>query len=191
MAKRARASRQQRVTGEAARRAAAVLRLAQVPSSRRAEPEPAGAGFPAPAGPVGWERLEGPAEVSVCAAGCPVCAEAGERFTAIRAQSVEQRRRFDQPDRYPYAAGKHTLHQATCREITQSVGQVQGDDSIWMQGALTRFAHDGTLDSGWATHKRMMEPGEAAAWVAERIGPRGGIRYRLCRICTPQLPAAG
>ncbi|MFI1701464.1 hypothetical protein ACH419_36665 [Streptomyces bobili] len=138
-----------------------------------------------------WERLDDVAQVSVCGVGCRLCAEAREQFDAIRAESVEQRRRFDEPDRYPYAAGKHALHQATCREIEQSVGRVQGDDSIWMQGALTRFAHEGTLNSGWATHKRLMEPGEAAAWVAERIGPRGGIRYRLCRICTPGLPVAG
>ncbi|MFE2624190.1 hypothetical protein ACFXKH_29405 [Streptomyces caelestis] len=175
---------------EAARQAAAALRRAQVPPSRRSEPERTAAGLVAPAGSVDWERLDGVAQVSVCAAGCWVCAEARDRFDAIRAESVEQRRRFDEPDRYPYAVGKHTLHQATCRGIEQSVGRVQGDDSIWMQGALTTFAHEGTLNSGWATHKRMMEPGEAAAWVAERIGPRGGIRYRLCRICTPQLPVA-
>ncbi|GAA5060470.1 hypothetical protein GCM10023336_37200 [Streptomyces similanensis] len=34
-----------------------------------------------------------------------------------------------------------------------------------MQGALTTLAHEGTTNSGWATHKRMMESGEAAAWV--------------------------
>lgn len=140
MAKRGHASRRQRVAGEATRRATAALRRAQVPPSRRTEPESAANGLPAPAGPVDWERLDGVAQVSVCAAGCRVCAEARERFDAIRAESLEQRRRFDEPDRYPYAAGKHTLHRATCHEIEQSVGGIQGDDSVWMQGALTSFA---------------------------------------------------
>jgi hypothetical protein len=146
--------------------------------------------LPAPARPVEWDRVDGVAQVSVCASGCRDCAEAKQQFDAIRAESVVQRRRFDEPDRYPYAAGKHTLHHIACREVEQSVGHVGGDDSVWMQGALTRLAHEGTTNTGWATHMRVMEPGEAAAWVRERIGPRGGARYRLCRICTPTLPAA-
>ncbi|MGW2181574.1 hypothetical protein ACWCXX_26435 [Streptomyces sp. NPDC001732] len=128
--------------------------------------------------------------MSVCAAGCQVCAGAEEQFNTIRASSIEQRHRFDEPDRYPYAAGKHTLHRTTCRMVERSVGQVGSDDSTRMRGALTTLAHEGTTDTGWATHMRVMEPGEAAVWAAERIGPRGGIRYRLCRICTPTPPAA-
>ncbi|WFB05603.1 hypothetical protein LRS74_00140 [Streptomyces sp. LX-29] len=59
-----------------------------------------------------------------------------------------------------------------------------------MQGALTDFAHEGTTNGGWATHMRVMEPGEVTAWVKERVSPRGGARYRLCRMCTPTPPAA-
>lgn len=191
MAKRGRTSRRQRAAGEAARRAAAAVRLAQPPQPRHFEPRDAVVEFPVQSGPVAWGRADGVARVSVCAAGCRVCADAAEQFHTIRAQSLVQRRRFDEPERYPYAAGKHTLHRSVCREIEQSVGHIEGDDSMWMHGALTRFAHDGTLNSGWATHKRVMEPGEAAAWVKERIGPRGGHRYRLCRICTPTPPEAG
>ncbi|WP_219807480.1 hypothetical protein, partial [Streptomyces sp. SM14] len=83
-----------------------------------------------------------------CAAGCRVCAKARGRFDAIRAESLNERQRFDEPGRYPYAAGKHALHRATCREA-KSVGDVERDDSAWMLvGALTRFAHDGSGDSG-------------------------------------------
>ncbi|WP_345583743.1 hypothetical protein [Streptomyces prasinosporus] len=148
------------------------------------------AGLPAPAGPADGERLENVAPVPACASGCRVCAEARERFDALRASSLVQRRRFGEPGRYPYAAGKHTLHRTACREVEQSVGHVRGDDPVRLRGALTDFAHHDTTSSEWATPMRVMEPGEAAAWVTERIGPRGGVRYRLCRICTPELPAA-
>ncbi|MEV8550658.1 hypothetical protein AB0L04_12625 [Streptomyces glaucescens] len=124
----------------------------------------------------------------MCAPGCRVCAEAREEFTALRAASLLQRRRLDEPDRYPYAAGKHTLHRSACRQIKQGIGGLEGDDSPRLHGALTRFAHDGTLTSGWATHLRVMEPAEAAGWVKERTGPRGGTHYRLCGICGPVQP---
>lgn len=191
MARRGRTSARQRVADEAARRAAAAVRLAQTrPPRPRQHPEPCGAvvGLPAPARAPERMRADNVVPVSVCAAGCQVCAEAAGRFDALRAASLVQRRRFDEPDRYPYASGKHTLHRSSCREVEQSVGHIEGDDSVRVHGALTRFAHDGLLDSGWATLMHMMNPGEAAAWVTERIGPRGGIRYRLCRICTPALP---
>ncbi|MEU5193604.1 hypothetical protein AB0G86_06005 [Streptomyces scabiei] len=128
--------------------------------------------------------------MSRCVPGCRGCAEAEEQFFAIRAASVAQRRRFDEPDRYPYAAGKHTLHRISCREVEQAVGPVRLYDSVWMQGALTEFAHEGTTNSGWATHLEVMDDQEAADWITGRIGPRGGVRYRLCRICTPAPPVA-
>ncbi|MFF9091088.1 hypothetical protein ACF1BE_32940 [Streptomyces sp. NPDC014991] len=189
MAKRGRTSQRQRTAGEAARRAAAAVRLAQLPPPQRVASS-AVVQVPVHARQAGWNGTHGVSQVSVCASDCHDCAEARERFAAIRAESVVQRNRFDEPARYPYAAGKHTLHRVGCREVEQSVGQVKGDDSTWMHGALTRFAHEGTTDSGWATHMRVMDSRQAAAWVTERIGPRGGVRYRLCRICAPALPTA-
>ncbi|AYN43189.1 hypothetical protein D9753_34720 [Streptomyces dangxiongensis] len=126
--------------------------------------------------------------MSVCEAGCGICAEARGRFDALRAESLVQRRRFEQIGRYPYAAGRHTLHRTGCRAV--SVGDVESDAGPWLHGALTRFAHDGSTSSGWTTHMRVMTRCEAEAWVTERIGPRGGLRYRLCGICTPELPVA-
>lgn len=193
MAKRGRISARQRAAGESGRRAAAAVRLAGArPPRQRPRPHEAVAGIPQPARSEDEVAVSaGGIEVSVCAPGCAVCAGAREEFAAVRAASLVQRRRFDEPDRYPYAAGKHTLHRTTCWQIEQWVGGVEEDDSPWLHGALTRFAHDGTRNSGWATHLRVMEAGEAATWVKERIGPRGGTRYRLCGICAPALPETG
>ncbi|EFE65036.1 predicted protein [Streptomyces viridosporus ATCC 14672] len=194
MAKRRRISARQRAAREADRRAAAAVRLAgaRLPRSHRhSRSHDAAVELSQPARAVGGGPAGDGVALSVCASGCQVCAEASERFAAVRAASLVQRRRLDEPDRYPYAAGKHTLHRSSCRQIQQRVGTVGDDDSMRMRGALTRFAHDGAFGSGWATHMRMMEPGEAAAWVKERTGPRGGTHYRLCGICTPVLPETG
>ncbi|NED32987.1 hypothetical protein G3I64_10280 [Streptomyces sp. SID8499] len=123
-----------------------------------------------------------------CADGCEVCAEAADEFSALRAESLAQRNRFTASGRTPYAAEKQTLHRGDCKKVEQSVGRVTGDDLATGAEALSRFAHDGRLSPEWATHVRLLETGEAAQWVKERIGPRGGARYRLCRTCTPELP---
>ncbi|MFJ4518971.1 hypothetical protein [Streptomyces sp. NPDC088816] len=111
-------------------------------------------------------------------------------FEALRAASLKQRRRCVKPDRHPYTAGHRTLHQSVCPRTREWIGGIE-DESPWMRQNLREFAHAGITNGGWATHMRVLEAGEAAAWVAERIGPRGGLHYRLCRICTPALPAAG
>ncbi|MEU2876619.1 hypothetical protein [Streptomyces sp. NPDC007070] len=123
-----------------------------------------------------------------CADGCEVCAEAADEFSALRAESLAQRNRFTASGRTPYAAEKQTLHRGDCKKVEQSVGRVTGDGLAAGAEALSRFAHDGRLSPEWATHVRLLETGEAAQWVKERIGPRGGARYRLCRTCTPELP---
>ena len=185
MAKRGRTSQRQRAQGEAVRRAAAAARLAHTaPAQRRAPAAVAERPMPAQRA---RRYTSGGVRVSHCPSGCPVCAEAQERFNAIRAHSLVQRRRYDEPDRYPYAAGKRTLHRVGCREVAPLVGQIKTDDSR-LYGALSEFAHEELVCAGWGTHMWVMDSQEAAAWITERIGPRGGTLYRLCRICTPELP---
>lgn len=174
---------------ESALRAEPLPRASLPDPFQRPEPPDTMGDLSAPPGESEHSGVHGHPPVSVCPLGCQVCAEAVDRFNALRAASVVQRRRFDEPDRYPYAAGKHTLHRSSCREVEQSVGHIEGDDSEWMRGALTAFAHEGSSNSRWATHMRMMEPAEAVAWIKKRNGPRAGTRYRLCRICTPEHPA--
>ncbi|MBX7555424.1 hypothetical protein K1Y78_47980 [Streptomyces sp. tea 10] len=114
------AARGQRAAQEAAQRAAAAARLAHAAPRQRVA---LGEVVDVPE-PECWDRLDSPAQVSVCAPGCRDCADTEEQFHAIRAESVVQRRRFDEPERYPYAAGKHTLHRTGCREIKESVGKM-------------------------------------------------------------------
>ncbi|MFC7221004.1 hypothetical protein ACFQLX_23015 [Streptomyces polyrhachis] len=206
MARRGRISSRQRAAGEAARRAAAAVRLAegrpprprqyaaaatatleaqapaqvQLPAPAREVRAPEAAPAPAPAA--------GLSALSTCAAGCPLCAGSAEEFHALRAASLAQRERLGDAARYPYAAAKTALHRRDCREVRQAVEAVEGDDSPALRGALTGYAHEGTVDARWGTPMRLLEAGEAAQWVRENTGPRGGARYRLCRVCTPELP---
>ncbi|MEU0634356.1 hypothetical protein [Streptomyces sp. NPDC005989] len=125
-------------------------------------------------------------------AGCPVtcekCSAAADEFRAIRTESLAQRRRFDDLDVYPYAAGKRTLHRSVCKEVREAVGRVEGDDSPWVKSALRQFAHTGGMTTGWAALMRLMTDQETDSWIRARIGPRGGTKYRLCRVCRPDLP---
>ncbi len=120
---------------------------------------------------------------------CPVCEDSRADFDLIRAASVEQRRRFDDRAVHPFAAGKRTLHRSSCRHVEQSVGGVATEEhSDLLNEDLPWFAHRGSANSGWAAGMLVMTDAEAVAWVRERVGPRGGAKYQLCRICQPSLP---
>ncbi|MYX28707.1 hypothetical protein GTY75_19000 [Streptomyces sp. SID8381] len=161
---------------------------ATTPAPASAAPAPASAAVASAAAGALDTADNAPLPAPSCADGCEVCAEAADEFSALRAESLAQRNRFAASGHTPYAAEKQTLHRGDCKKVEQSVGRVTGDGLAAGAEALSRFAHDGRLRPEWATHVRLLETGEAAQWVKERIGPRGGARYRLCRTCTPELP---
>ncbi|MEU9263600.1 hypothetical protein AB0D68_34985 [Streptomyces sp. NPDC048212] len=124
------------------------------------------------------------------AVGCKVCDAAKEEFAAIAATTLTHRKRLQDPATYPYAGGKHTLHSSVCRETKERVGKIPGPDDPWNNDArnLRQFAHEGLLNSSWATHMVMLTPQEALQWIYDRTGPRGGSQYKLCKVCRPQAP---
>ncbi|GHA42711.1 hypothetical protein GCM10010329_76990 [Streptomyces spiroverticillatus] len=82
-------------------------------------------------------------------------------------------------------ADKQVLHTVSCNEITAALAPMRAGSPV-PDGALGRFAHDGDT-SGWSTQVRVLDQVETEAWLRERTGPRGGLRYRLCRRCAPLL----
>ncbi len=58
------------------------------------------------------------------------------------------------------------------------------------EGELLGFAHARVL-SAYRPNFTVMTDQEAAGWVRARTGPRGGTRFRVCKVCTPDLPADG
>lgn len=122
--------------------------------------------------------------------GCALCEGAKEEFAAIAERTRVERQRFQDPETYPYARGKHTLHSATCSEAERGIGS---DDPRWDKDdarELRSFAHDRELSSSWATFMTMLTAEDAVRWIATRTGPRGGAQYKLCKICRPSIPQA-
>ncbi|MFB8106863.1 hypothetical protein ACFC3O_29300 [Streptomyces sp. NPDC056007] len=58
------------------------------------------------------------------------------------------------------------------------------------EGELLGFAHAGVL-SAYQPNFTVMTTQEAAGWVRARVGPRGGTRFRVCKVCTPNIPTDG
>ncbi|MER8103883.1 hypothetical protein [Kitasatospora sp. NPDC094016] len=124
---------------------------------------------------------------SDCPVGCAVCAEAKPAFEALRADAVAQRERLKVPDEYPYAAGRRALHRSVCKEAQHagSLADLGGWDPVGRDTRLLRdFAHHGYQGS----NMRVLTIEEAAAWIREHTGPRGGEQYRLCKMCSPKVP---
>ncbi|MFJ3671217.1 hypothetical protein ACIPSE_32630 [Streptomyces sp. NPDC090106] len=165
MTNRARVSQRQRVAGEAGRRAASAARLARTPRQHGVRGKVMGTGTETGTG-TGTGTTSGIASGTASGSVPAARQEAGPGSSNGPAESVKRPRRLDAPDRYPYAAIKQTLHRAGCRKVEQSFGSA--DD-----------VPEGTV----------LDVQEAAAWVGERVGPRGGLRYRLCGVCEPETPA--
>lgn len=136
---------------------------------------------------------EEPLWVEDCPARCTVCAEAKPQFEDIKADATVQRERLKDPANYPYAVGKHTLHQSGCK-MAQAAAGTPWDDmpgrvaSDMEASGLRQFAHKGYRNTGWSAQMQVMTAQEAARWTRDRTGPRGGTQYKVCRVCRPPTP---
>ncbi len=124
---------------------------------------------------------------SDCPAACAVCSASKPDFEARQAEVNAQRERLAAPDSYPFAAGTRTLHRSVCRDA-QTAGNWEAFgawNAVQAQRRLLReFAHHDNR----GPDMRVLTADEAAEWVRRRIGPRGGMQYRLCRLCSPESP---
>ncbi|WP_329564433.1 hypothetical protein OG711_38620 (plasmid) [Streptomyces uncialis] len=130
--------------------------------------------------------------------GCTRCAEARPELEKIRDFALAQKERFADQTLHPYVAGKTSLHRSSCSTL-EGLAQ-QGRPLSWdeetespadvFEGELLGFAHADVL-SAYRPNFTVMTAQEAAGWVRARTGPRGGTRFRLCKVCTPDLPAGG
>jgi hypothetical protein len=129
------------------------------------------------------------------ASGCALCDGAREEYEATKAQLLVQQTRLQDPITYPYAAGEHTLHRSTCRTAQDSIGKPLGLND-WRNSPerqtqdLREFAHHGYRNNGWAAQMVALNPAETTHWISNRVGPRGGAQYKLCKVCHPELPQA-
>lgn len=66
-------------------------------------------------------------------------------------------------------------------------GKREDDSEARFRSALRRFTHNGSRPG--MPHLALTLD-EYDRWRAERTGPAGGLRYRLCKICDPDVPLA-
>ncbi|MFE7045231.1 hypothetical protein ACFU9X_39200 [Streptomyces atratus] len=126
---------------------------------------------------------------------CTRCADARPDLERIRDLSLAQRERFADRTLHPYVAGKTSLHRSSCTTVEDlaqqgrplSWGERTESEADVFESELLGFAHAGSL-SAYRPNFTVMTAQEAAAWVRSRTGPRGGTRFRLCKICTPDAP---
>ncbi|MGW3303987.1 hypothetical protein [Streptomyces rubiginosohelvolus] len=128
---------------------------------------------------------------------CARCAEARPELEKIRDFALAQKERFADQALHPYVAGKTSLHRSSCPTVEDLARQGvplsgEGTESAAdvFEGALLGFAHVRVL-SAYRPNFTVMTDREAAGWVQARTGPRGGTRFRVCKVCTPDLPADG
>ncbi|MBY8882201.1 hypothetical protein [Actinacidiphila acidipaludis] len=141
-------------------------------------------------GPPEPEDAEGETEILGydCPHGCPVCLGARAEFDAIATESFVHKMRLADPDRYPYAAGKTTLHRSVCPRVARYVGRAEPVGSPWCQAGLPAFAHHGVCSTTWAAGMQVLTADEAAEWVSWQTDPRHGGGYKLCCHCLSPLP---
>jgi hypothetical protein len=108
----------------------------------------------------------------------------------------ERHRRYGQPEVFPYAAGRHTLHRTGCSAAATCMWAGGGGRPTGRVHAsyLSTYSHlpEQDRDVRFESHFPYpdlvaMTGDEARRWVDERIGPKGGRNYKLCRVCCPQL----
>lgn len=151
---------------------------------------PGGYSYPAagrPNGP-GGDRPAQDAAAEGCPYGCPVCADARAEFDAIAAESFMHKVRLSDPEHYPYAAGKHTLHLSSCPKVARFVGRVEPIGSPFCLAGLASFAHYGVFSTAWAAGMQVMTADEAAEWVRGHGDPHESAGYKACTHCLPPVP---
>ncbi|MCY0924250.1 hypothetical protein OTB19_39405 [Streptomyces sp. H27-H5] len=124
-----------------------------------------------------------------CFGDCDTCQAKKPEFEAHHAHAVEQKARHAQPDLYPVSVGGSSLHRVTCWYVQDQVRSVNaGDDPRWpVWRDLRDYAHDGSLTTAFWTQYTALPRHEAASWIGEHTGTRGGKRYRTCKLCDPDL----
>ncbi|PAZ09339.1 hypothetical protein CLM62_47145 [Streptomyces sp. SA15] len=117
-------------------------------------------------------------------------------FETVLKESDARWQRMQQPQTYPFAAGRQGIHETSCsvvkREMPEQYARPAGEAYV---AALNAFSH--TVDphsygedfEGSDAYPRfdVMTPDEARAWIAERTGPKGGRNYKRCQRCAPTV----
>ncbi|MFE4205439.1 hypothetical protein ACFRSX_31110 [Streptomyces goshikiensis] len=129
-----------------------------------------------------------------CFGNCDECVARKPEFDRRLHEVLVQRERYLNQTAHPWAATRSALHRITCREV-KALGASRG--GLFTESGETNpdeydqhlhwFTHD-ECDSIPGEGRTVLARHEAASWIAERTGPRGGERFKLCGNCQPERP---
>jgi hypothetical protein len=145
-----------------------------------------------------WEAEDPDDLRNVClqAGGCVLCEKHRSWFDGLLDEADDRWQRLQQPEKYPFAAGRHGLHETSCsvvrRGMPSDYARPTGEAYV---AALNAFSH--TVDPHSSRedfegcrdypHFQAMTSQEARNWIAERTGPKGGRNYKRCQRCAPAV----
>jgi hypothetical protein len=142
-----------------------------------------------------WEAEDSNALRNECreSGGCALCEQHRAQFDALLDMAGERWRRLQQPEKYPFAAGRQGIHETSCsvvlREMPSDFSRPTGEAYA---SELNVFSHTLVARGNFVASRGyprfdVMTLEEARAWTAERTGPKGGRNYRRCQRCAPAL----
>jgi hypothetical protein len=128
-----------------------------------------------------------------CFGDCPRCKANATEVRALLDQAAERRVRLQHPDRYAVAVSGSSVHRIDCRMVHNSARTLrfaqdtEDDSESLFRSELHMFTHNGVRP---ALPHLALTFDEYDRWRAEHTGPAGGLRYRLCKVCDPDVPLA-
>jgi hypothetical protein len=133
--------------------------------------------------------------------GCEACRRHRSDFERLVEDAAGFWRRYQQPEEYPFTAGKKGLHETSCSVVKRAMPkQFTRPTGTQFDRSLREYAHAAnpfmstgdyeSFDGSWdraATYPTFqpMTAVEARAWIAQNTGPKGGRNYKQCRLCSP------
>ncbi|WP_067574452.1 hypothetical protein [Nocardia acidivorans] len=130
-------------------------------------------------------------ELLRCQGDCPRCLANYDTIRVRHAESARRRARALDPGLYPVAVTNSTVHRVTCREVARTHRSPRfdsdTDDDDMFRHEVKSFTHRGIT---YELPHAPLTADEYDRWRAERTGPHGGLKYRLCKICDPAVPLA-
>ncbi|WP_461033905.1 hypothetical protein [Streptomyces mayteni] len=128
-----------------------------------------------------------------CRGDCEHCLAKIPELEELRVQGLEDKRRLADQAGYPYAVGTTAIHRVTCQTVACPGGLWEprspevSEDALFKE-LLFSYTHHNSR-SGIVSSFNILSPDDLVKWMEERTGPRGGTKYRLCKVCAPTPPA--
>ncbi len=130
------------------------------------------------------------AESLRCNGDCPACESKRAELDEWHDEIERRVERFKHHDRYPFAVSGSSIHAITCRTLVASRRarpvRAGRDSELLYRRELHSFTHGFPGNS--ALPCLPVTEAELQRWRAKRTGTHGGRRYRLCKVCDPQVP---